>query len=192
MEQGALLSCLIEPIYLDSIVISCYYDQIALDRCFQKRFESLQGNYSIHIPKLYSCSLSPSFCQESVIQHLNGTKKLSACGFSISWNKYTSEEVLISVNGIRNGTSMKKIQSNKNIPTICCKQIFSFFLECIQHHPSIYDSLFSKNQNKTISYKDIKQLDTEYNRLKNDLLNKNNQSPFYGWNRKDQETYYSF
>ncbi|XP_050522594.1 tRNA-specific adenosine deaminase 1 isoform X2 [Daktulosphaira vitifoliae] len=120
--QGAMLSLLIEPIYLSSITISgqCPYSYNALYRAVVGR---------LNIPK----EKCPTLLQSSLnFQYSKHSSNLNskACPLSIIWritNEIENSYYEVLVDGHKQGVTKKTMNKKSNMPLVCKKSLFDIF-----------------------------------------------------------------
>eukprot|EP00039_Didymoeca_costata_P016664 m.301859 g.301859 ORF g.301859 m.301859 type:complete len:414 (+) comp16429_c0_seq4:155-1396(+) len=186
--QGALLSLMIEPIYLESLTIGEFFSDEACRRTFNRiRDIPCENPYTVTLPVV-----------RQTTQHFQGSKsrncgsaKLSASGSSLNWSKvfgkpYEKGSVESTTLGIRSGFSKKKRIGNPKAQSRLCKaRLFHKFNQ-------VYDNFLSESDckiAKDITYGDAKDMASAYCKAKRQLKTWEH---FKGWQGYSQHTHEKF
>ena len=171
--QGALLSSIIQPIYLSSITVSGSWDVDILKKALFGRISDchVEGPFRPNDVPLYHDTLPCPLSELEVMKSLAGTK-LAAAGSSLVWIYPDRYEQLIANKGVRLGTNVKRGITVKNASFLSPRALFDVF--------------------KSISpvsgdYGKVKAECTSYQAAKKYLFS----SSFRGWQRKGMD-WYSF
>ncbi|XP_078148270.1 denosine deaminases acting on tRNA isoform X1 [Carex rostrata] len=161
--QGALLSLLMQPLYISTITIGNsplvtslgIPTEYSLTSSLEKRLSFLQNE----LPLPYQI-IKPVFCEApvppEVFQQLTscGDVHNLTCGYSICWNKEGLHEVILGTTGRKQGSSSKASLSPKTESLICKRRLLE----------ALMSSALGSQQlpSKEISYSELKGLAREY------------------------------
>lgn len=152
--QGALLDSLLwQPIYLDSITISGYCDEAAINRAVWQRWGTAtidkNERFSMHRPDVRIANNSLQFIHE----HKVGLQPTSA---SIVWcsTAFTNlKPIEVSVSGKRQGITRKKINTSVARLQICKIELFRLYSIVVNEYLGI---------SRKCTYKDEKENSLDY------------------------------
>ena len=142
--QGALLSRLIAPIYLDGIVVDLFYNYDALSRALYTRASKI-GKGCPRAFKLHK----PSFGQPKIVQNIRDTSKAT----SNSFNWFFGEKTIEAVDST---TGMTVVSTASRL---CKWNFFNKFNHVMKLHQRNADSVVG-------TYHDEKMLAEDYQRAK--------------------------
>lgn len=173
--QGAVLSLLLDPVYVSSIVISGDMDEKVVRRALSTRLvvPDLPPPFKkneIHI--IRDARASP-LCETEVMKKLDG-KKLAACGSSLIWIAPSVRETLIARSGVKLGTNVKKGVSEKSMSVLSPLSLFRRFKGL---YPCEGD------------YASVKESAEAYRAAKQRLMDASLEYSMKEWKRKDRVCY---
>lgn len=174
--QGCLLSSLIDPVYLSSLVIGGEWDEVRMR-------EALVDRVCVQLPKpFYKSNISLfrddqpiAFSEREVMKALQGKAKLAACGSAIVWNYHGLDETLIAGRGVKLGTNVKKGITLKNASRISPKNLFLFYKEIDK-----VEGTYREAKERVKAYENAKK-----------IVMGDGEMTLKGWKRKDR-IYYDF
>lgn len=179
--QGALLSHILEPLYLSTITIGQSPDgapegfsienniEKALDARLSSLSAKLPASFKLNRPLFFEAPIPPKEFQQT-----SGDIPPLTCGYSICWNKSGLHEVVLGTTGRKQGTSSKAACLPSTESLLCKRRLVEAFISL--EHP-----LDSKFQCEELSYRAMKDMAHEYQQTL-ELLRK---APFFGgWRAK--------
>ncbi|KAL6844211.1 hypothetical protein ACP4OV_025884 [Aristida adscensionis] len=179
--QGALLSHILEPLYLSTIAIGQLPDgapegfsienniEKVLDARLCSVTSKLPASFKLHKPKFFEASVPPK-----EFQQIAGDVPPLTCGYSICWNKSGLHEVVLGTTGRKQGTSSKAACLPSTESLLCKRRLLEAFMSL--EHP-----LVTKFHHEEISYRAMKDMAVEY-QYTLELLRK---APFFScWRAK--------
>ncbi|XP_066346186.1 tRNA-specific adenosine deaminase TAD1-like [Miscanthus floridulus] len=179
--QGALLSHILEPLYLSTITIGQLPDgapegfsienniKKALDARLSSLSSKLPPPFKTQRPKVFEAPVPPT-----EFQQISGDVPPLTCGYSICWNKSGLHEVVLGTTGRKQGTSSKAAHLPSTESLLCKRRLLEAFMSL--EHP-----LVGQLKCEELSYRALKDTAHEY-RHTLELLRK---APFFGcWRAK--------
>ncbi|KAK3141291.1 hypothetical protein QOZ80_4BG0331940 [Eleusine coracana subsp. coracana] len=160
--QGALLSHILEPLYLSTITIGQFPegapDGFSIENNVEKvlyaRLSSLShkipSSFKLHKPKFFEAPVPPK-----EFQQVAGDVPPLTCGYSICWNKFGLHEVVLGTTGRKQGTSSKAACLPSTESLLCKRRLLLAFISL--EHLSI-----AKFKCEDLSYREIKDAAQEY------------------------------
>ncbi|KAG2636942.1 tRNA-specific adenosine deaminase TAD1 isoform X2 [Panicum virgatum] len=157
--QGALLSHILEPLYLTTITIGQLHDgapegftiENNIDKVLDARLSSLSSRLSapfkLSKPKIFEAPVPPK-----EFQQISGDVPPLTCGYSICWNKSGLHEVILGTTGRKQGTSSKAACLPSTESLLCKRRLVEAFISL--EHP-----LVTKLQSGELSYRAMKSRD---------------------------------
>ncbi|CAN6230092.1 unnamed protein product [Urochloa humidicola] len=179
--QGALLSHILEPLYLTTITIGQLPDGapegFSIENNIEKVIDARLSSLSSRLPASFKLS-KPKFLEAPVpakeFQQISGDVPPLTCGYSICWNKSGLHEVVLGTTGRKQGTSSKAACLPSTESLLCKRRLMEAFMSL--EHP-----LVTKFQSGELSYRAMKDEAHEYQHTL-ELLRK---APFFScWRGK--------
>uniref|UniRef100_A0A804NWM8 Ubiquitin-like protease family profile domain-containing protein n=1 Tax=Zea mays TaxID=4577 RepID=A0A804NWM8_MAIZE len=136
----ALLSHILEPLYLSTITIGQLPDgtperfsiknniKKALDARLSSLPTELPPPFKMQKPKVFEAPVPPT-----EFQQIPGDVRLLTCGYSICWNKSGLHEVVLGTTGRKQGTSSKAAHLPSTESLLCKKRLLEAFVSL--EHP---------------------------------------------------------
>ncbi|KAK8456366.1 hypothetical protein SEVIR_3G011900v4 [Setaria viridis] len=164
--QGALLSHILEPLYLTTITIGQLPDGapegFSIENNIEKVLNARLSSLSSRLPASFKLST------------ISGDVPPLTCGYSICWNKSGLHEVVLGTTGRKQGTSSKAACLPSTESLLCKRRLAEAFM-------SLEHSLLTKFQSGDLSYRAMKDEAHEYQHTL-ELLKK---APFFScWRAK--------
>ncbi|CAJ0642228.1 15860_t:CDS:10 [Entrophospora sp. SA101] len=160
--QSSLLSELISPIYLSTIIIGDLFSKQSLERALFERIQGLQSlpyPYSCNIPKIIQSTqeFDESF---NYISNQFPQGKIVTSNIAKVWLKGPSNNIEFLVNGRKQGASKSKL-SSKTRSLVSKLSLFKSIVELLSKIPSdlVSDDL---RITKEISYREFKSINKDY------------------------------
>lgn len=159
--QGALLSNILQPVYISSLTIGKSEYSVDgfslashLERALDGRMISLNiklwSPFQVKKYPVLEGSVPPKEFQHSAKDTHNLT-----CGYSICWNKSGLHEVILGTTGRKQGTSSKGAQFPSTESSLCKRRLLEVFL-------SLLDDISYAYPLQEFSYRKLKEMATEY------------------------------
>ncbi|KAF0908464.1 hypothetical protein E2562_025429 [Oryza meyeriana var. granulata] len=198
--QGALLSYILEPLYLSTITIgqspTGALEGFSVENNIKKVLDARLSPLSSKLPSpfksnkvgvamnrvpiyILSANTPPPLFFEAPIppkefQQTSGDVPPLTCGYSICWNNSGLHEVVLGTTGRKQGTSSKAACSPSTESLLCKRRLLEAFVSL--EHPSV-----KKFRCEELSYRGIKDVAHEYQQTL-ELLRK---APFFSrWSAK--------
>uniref|UniRef100_A0A453DID6 A to I editase domain-containing protein n=1 Tax=Aegilops tauschii subsp. strangulata TaxID=200361 RepID=A0A453DID6_AEGTS len=180
-STGALLSHILEPLYLSTITIGQSPDAAPEGFCIEDNVVKVLGARLSCLSGKVPDPLKPSkplFFEAPIppkeFQQTSGDIPPLTCGYSICWNKSGLHEVVLGTTGRKQGTSSKAASLPSTESLLCKIRLAEAFISL--EHP-----LVTKFRHEKISYRAIKDMACEYQQIL-ELLRK---APFFAqWRAK--------
>ncbi|KAI0489292.1 hypothetical protein KFK09_029134 [Dendrobium nobile] len=158
--QGALLSNILQPVYLSSLTIgksNHAFDGLSLTNHLEGALHDRAVSFNIKLSNpfqlkkfpVFEASLPPKEFQQSENDAPNLT-----CGYSICWNKSGLHEVILGTTGRKQGTS-KGSQFPSTESSLCKRRLLEVFMS-LQHEISFAYTV------EEFSYRKLKEMAVEY------------------------------
>ncbi|KAI5009554.1 hypothetical protein ZWY2020_011691 [Hordeum vulgare] len=179
--QGALLSHILEPLYLSTITIGQSPDGASEGFCIENNVVKVLGTRLSCLSRKFPEPFKPNkplFFEAPIppkeFQQTSGDIPPLTCGYSICWNKSGLHEVILGTTGRKQGTSLKAASLPSTESLLCKIRLAEAFISL--EHP-----LVTKFRHEKIAYRAIKGMACEYQQML-ELLRK---APFFGrWRAK--------
>ncbi|WVZ87730.1 hypothetical protein U9M48_034325 [Paspalum notatum var. saurae] len=188
--QGALLSHILEPLYLSTITIGQLPDgaseEFSIENNIEKVLDARLSSLSSKFPPSFKMQ-KPMFFEAPVppteFQQISGDEAPLTCGvtfvtyltrYSICWNESGLHEVVLGTTGRKQGTSSKAACLPSTESLLCKRRLLEAFMSL--EHP-----LVAQLKSEDLSYRALKDMSHEYHHSL-ELLRK---APFFGcWRAK--------
>ncbi|XP_051219426.1 tRNA-specific adenosine deaminase TAD1 [Lolium perenne] len=179
--QGALLSHILEPLYLSTVTVGQSPDGAPEGFCIESNVEKVLCARLSSLSRIFPASSKPNkplFFEAPIPpkefhQTLGDIPPLT-CGYSICWNKSGLHEVILGTTGRKQGTSSKAACLPSTESMLCKIRLAEAFISL--EHP-----LVTKFQHEELSYRAIKDMACEYQQML-ELLR---EAPFFSrWRSK--------
>ncbi|XP_040379546.1 tRNA-specific adenosine deaminase TAD1 isoform X2 [Oryza brachyantha] len=178
--QGALLSHILEPLYLSTITIgqspTGVLEGFSVENNIKKVLDARLSSLSSKLPSPFKLN-KPLFFEAPIppkeFQQTSGDVPPLTCGYSICWNSSGLHEVILGTTGRKQGTSSKAACS-PSTESLLCKRLLEAFA-------SLDNFSVKKLDIEKLSYRGIKDMAPEYQQTL-ELLRK---APFFSrWSAK--------
>ncbi|CAM0901622.1 unnamed protein product [Alopecurus aequalis] len=163
--QGALLSHILEPLYLSTIIIGQPPDGAPEGFCIESNVENVLVDRLSSLSRKYLSSFKPNkplFFEAPIppeeFQQTSGDIPPLTCGYSICWNKSGLHEVVLGTTGRKQGTSGKAACLPSTESLLCKIRLAETFMSL--EHP-----LVLKFNHDEQSYRAIKDMACEYQHM---------------------------
>uniref|UniRef100_A0A0D9WBC6 A to I editase domain-containing protein n=1 Tax=Leersia perrieri TaxID=77586 RepID=A0A0D9WBC6_9ORYZ len=179
--QGALLSHILEPLYLSTITIGQsptgtlegFSVETDIKKVLDARLSSLSSKlpspFKLNKPLFFAAPIPPKEFQQT-----SGDVPPLTCGYSICWNKSGLHEVVLGTTGRKQGTSSKAAFSPSTESLLCKRRLLEAFV-------SLELQTVDEFHCEELSYREIKDMSHEYQQVL-ELLRK---APFFSrWSAK--------
>ncbi|KAJ1882262.1 hypothetical protein LPJ57_001061 [Coemansia sp. RSA 486] len=186
--QGALLSLILRPVYIDSVVVGDLYQHSAVDRALNLRIPELNSDASqkdgFRTNRCQVNGTSSMFEKSQMVLKAQGKEVITADA-ALCWYQGAKGSFAL-VAGRRQGSRASKdaCQPKTMLTEICKRALFSRFVELVRE--LTLEELQLALQDKT--YRQAKELAVQYQEAKKELLSS---ASFAGWSRCP-EVYESF
>ncbi|KAM0867668.1 hypothetical protein ACQ4PT_041852 [Festuca glaucescens] len=154
--QGALLSHILEPLYLSTVTIGRSPDGASEGFCIESNVEKVLCARLSSLSKIFPASFKPNkplFFEAPIppkeFNQTPGDIPPLTCGYSICWNKSGLHEVILGTTGRKQGTSSKAACLPSTESMLCKIRLAEAFISL--EHP-----LITKFQHEELSYRAIK------------------------------------
>ncbi|KMZ67381.1 hypothetical protein ZOSMA_26G01310 [Zostera marina] len=156
--QGALLSHILLPVYLDSITIGKYSSgnsicnnhlkRVLYNRIYPISDKLTSGVFHVNEVTFFEAPIPPKEFQQAE----NDTPTLK-CGYSICWNKNGLHEIVLGTMGRKQGTSAKGALSASTQASLCKRRLLETFFPIMEHLSNGFNlHQTSYNELKTMAY----------------------------------------
>ncbi|RLM75178.1 tRNA-specific adenosine deaminase 1 [Panicum miliaceum] len=179
--QGALLSHILEPLYLTTVTIGQLPDGapegFSIENNIEKVLDARLSSVSSRLLASFRLS-KPMFFEAPVppkeFQQITGDVPPLTCGYSICWNRFGLHEVVLGTTGRKQGTSSKAACLPSTESLLCKRRLVEAFM-------ALGHRLVTKFQSGELSYRAMKDEAHEYQHTL-ELLRK---APFFScWRAK--------
>eukprot|EP00736_Rhodelphis_marinus_P012789 Rmarinus@m.2584 len=131
--QGSLLSLIMDPVYVNEVIVGEMFHAGAMARALSTRVQTCNlegcGVYSLQTAIIHHTSEVFAFSSASLSAALGDQRQPVASGFGLCWHAAGLHEVVIGSEGTKQGTSTKKPVVMKKSPAVSKAKMFEMFLE---------------------------------------------------------------